>query len=273
MAQETAFLAALQGVARIEFRGQVLELQDRNGGLVVALRAAVAVAPVASPSGQRGRSLGGPVRSRRSRRRRRARVRARARARPRRRARHPRRARRPTPVPPTAAPTAVASASTPPTASCVISAPGALATGHDGLPRELVHRHDPGRTSRAATSIRHRSPSRRTRRRSSRAIQVTIDPADHVRRVRWRRDEPDRLERAGQRAGDGCRSAGEPASRPPRRPAARASRRGPPAMATSSTWALGSAWIQTSRDRRQPRLHLEHAGGRPDGRPVVDRAP
>ena len=62
MAQETAFLAALQGVARINFRGQVLELQDRNGGLVVALVRPYAVAPVASPSASAARSVGRAVR-------------------------------------------------------------------------------------------------------------------------------------------------------------------------------------------------------------------
>ena len=50
MAQETAFLAALQGVARVESRGQTLQLQDRNGSLVVALIRPSAVEPAPSPS-------------------------------------------------------------------------------------------------------------------------------------------------------------------------------------------------------------------------------
>ena len=59
MAQETAFLAALQGVGRIEPRADHVMLQDRNGSLLVALvRPSVAepspspsaVAPSASPS-------------------------------------------------------------------------------------------------------------------------------------------------------------------------------------------------------------------------------
>jgi heat shock protein HslJ len=50
MAQETAFLAAMQGVARVESRGQTLQLQDRNGHLVVALTRPVTPEPSASPS-------------------------------------------------------------------------------------------------------------------------------------------------------------------------------------------------------------------------------
>src|SRR3954470_20895761 len=48
MAQETAYLAALQGVARVEPRGRTLQLQDRNG--VVAVILARSVEPEASPS-------------------------------------------------------------------------------------------------------------------------------------------------------------------------------------------------------------------------------
>ena len=46
MNQEAAFLAALQGVARIESRGQSLNLTDRNGSIQVAL-----IRPAAVPSG------------------------------------------------------------------------------------------------------------------------------------------------------------------------------------------------------------------------------
>ena len=49
MAQETAFLAALQGVGRIERRAQSILLQDINGGTVVVLLRPGAVAE-ASPS-------------------------------------------------------------------------------------------------------------------------------------------------------------------------------------------------------------------------------
>jgi heat shock protein HslJ len=50
LAQETAFLAAMQGVARVESRGQTLQLQDRDGHLVVALARPSTVEPSASPS-------------------------------------------------------------------------------------------------------------------------------------------------------------------------------------------------------------------------------
>lgn len=50
MAQETAFLAAMQGVARVESRGQTLQLQDRDGRLVVALARPSTVEPSPSPS-------------------------------------------------------------------------------------------------------------------------------------------------------------------------------------------------------------------------------
>jgi heat shock protein HslJ len=50
-AQEAAFLTALQGVARIQTRAQTVQLQDRNGSLVVALLRASAVEPSPSPSG------------------------------------------------------------------------------------------------------------------------------------------------------------------------------------------------------------------------------
>ena len=50
MAQESAFLAALQGVARIESRGTTLSLQDRDGGILVALIRPSAIEPEASPS-------------------------------------------------------------------------------------------------------------------------------------------------------------------------------------------------------------------------------
>ncbi len=50
MAQETAYLAALQGVARVERRGQTLLLQDRNGSIVVALVRPTTPEPSASPS-------------------------------------------------------------------------------------------------------------------------------------------------------------------------------------------------------------------------------
>jgi len=52
MTQETAFLAALQGVARVESRGLTLQLQDRNGRLVVALVRPVTLEPSASPSAE-----------------------------------------------------------------------------------------------------------------------------------------------------------------------------------------------------------------------------
>ena len=51
MAQETAFLAALQGVGRIESRGQTLLLQDLRGGTLVVLSRPSAAEPVPSPSG------------------------------------------------------------------------------------------------------------------------------------------------------------------------------------------------------------------------------
>jgi heat shock protein HslJ len=50
MAQETAFLAAMQGVARVQSRGQTLQLQDRDGRLVVALARPSTVEPSPSPS-------------------------------------------------------------------------------------------------------------------------------------------------------------------------------------------------------------------------------
>ena len=50
MTQETAYLAALQGVARVERRGQTLLLEDRNGSIVVALVRPTTTAPSASPS-------------------------------------------------------------------------------------------------------------------------------------------------------------------------------------------------------------------------------
>ncbi|MFI5198831.1 MAG: META domain-containing protein [Candidatus Limnocylindrales bacterium] len=52
MGQETAFLAALQGVARIETRGPTLLLEDRNGGISVALvrPSSVEPSPSAGPS-------------------------------------------------------------------------------------------------------------------------------------------------------------------------------------------------------------------------------
>jgi heat shock protein HslJ len=51
-AQETSFLAALQGVARVEVRAQTVQLEDRNGGIVVALRRPVEVVASPSPSAQ-----------------------------------------------------------------------------------------------------------------------------------------------------------------------------------------------------------------------------
>ena len=48
MAQETAFLAALQGIGRVETRADSVLLQDRNGSLLVAL--VRPTAPEASPS-------------------------------------------------------------------------------------------------------------------------------------------------------------------------------------------------------------------------------
>src|SRR3954447_13078425 len=50
MAQETAYLAALQGVARVEPRGTSLQLQDRNGVVQVILVRHVTPEPSASPS-------------------------------------------------------------------------------------------------------------------------------------------------------------------------------------------------------------------------------
>ncbi len=50
MAQETAFLAALQGVGLVEPRAQSLELRDRSGGVLVALSRPTAPEPSASPS-------------------------------------------------------------------------------------------------------------------------------------------------------------------------------------------------------------------------------
>jgi hypothetical protein len=58
MAQEAAFLAALQGVAAVESRGQTLQLQDRSGSTLVGLArpsepepsASPSLAPIASPS-------------------------------------------------------------------------------------------------------------------------------------------------------------------------------------------------------------------------------
>lgn len=59
MAQETSFLAALKGVGRIESRGRTLQLQDRSGGILVALarpstaepEPSATLAPSASPKG------------------------------------------------------------------------------------------------------------------------------------------------------------------------------------------------------------------------------
>ena len=51
MAQETAFLAALQGVGRIEPRAQTLQLEDRSGAVLVALsRPSAEPSPSASAS-------------------------------------------------------------------------------------------------------------------------------------------------------------------------------------------------------------------------------
>ena len=50
MAQETAFLAALQGVGRVEPRADSVMLQDRNGSLLVALVRPSAPEPSPSPS-------------------------------------------------------------------------------------------------------------------------------------------------------------------------------------------------------------------------------
>jgi heat shock protein HslJ len=50
MTQETAYLAALSGVARVEPRGATLQLQDRNGAAVVILARPVTPEPSPSPS-------------------------------------------------------------------------------------------------------------------------------------------------------------------------------------------------------------------------------
>lgn len=58
MAQETAFISALQGVASVEARGQTLQLQDRSGSTLIGLvrpsepepSASPSLAPIASPS-------------------------------------------------------------------------------------------------------------------------------------------------------------------------------------------------------------------------------
>lgn len=61
MAQETAFLAALQGVGKIELRAQTVLLQDLGGSLLVALRRPASVEPSQSPepaaSASPGRTL------------------------------------------------------------------------------------------------------------------------------------------------------------------------------------------------------------------------
>ena len=58
MAQETAFLAALQGVGKIELRAQTVLLQDLSGSLLVALRRPTEeVAASPSPSASPGRTV------------------------------------------------------------------------------------------------------------------------------------------------------------------------------------------------------------------------
>jgi heat shock protein HslJ len=50
MTQETAFLAALQGIGLVEARGQTLQLEDRSGSILVALARPSEPEPSASPS-------------------------------------------------------------------------------------------------------------------------------------------------------------------------------------------------------------------------------
>ena len=50
MTQETAFLAALQGVGLVESRGSTLQLEDRSGSILVALARPSEPEPSASPS-------------------------------------------------------------------------------------------------------------------------------------------------------------------------------------------------------------------------------
>jgi heat shock protein HslJ len=61
MAQETSFLAALQGVARLEVRAQTVQLEDRNGGILVALRRPAEVEASPSPSAQASPTASGPA--------------------------------------------------------------------------------------------------------------------------------------------------------------------------------------------------------------------
>ena len=58
MAQETAFLAALQGVGKIELRAQTVLLQDLSGSLQVALRRPASAEPSPSPSAAASASPG-----------------------------------------------------------------------------------------------------------------------------------------------------------------------------------------------------------------------
>ena len=111
MAQETAFLAALQGVGRIEPRADSVMLQDRNGGLLVALvrpsapepsPSPSAAAPSASPSATPSKAPS--PRHRRPRRR------------PQRRHRHRRRPRAATPAPTVPLPSSI-----PPEATCDVT--------------------------------------------------------------------------------------------------------------------------------------------------------
>ena len=194
---------------RINFRGQVLELQDRNGGLVVALVRPYAVAPVASPSASAAVPSAvpsvsdGPVRVG-------------------------------VPPSPSASPSPTPSPSPSPSPSPTPDAGPAdrradgsrlgldatdrqlrrsahrapSATRHDGLPRELVHGHDPGepRLPLLRPGTDH-GPDRPVHARHGDPGHDR--PGHHLRRGAGRRDEPDRLERAGQRAGHRRRSAGE----------------------------------------------------------------
>jgi heat shock protein HslJ len=128
LAQETAFLAALQGVARVERRGAILQLKDRTGGVAVLLIKPSEV-PSASPSATAALPSTRPS----------AVASASASASP-----SPSPTPKPTPTasptptatpaPPTARPTAAPSGSLPPIATCTLTAAGVVASARIAYP-------------------------------------------------------------------------------------------------------------------------------------------
>ena len=267
MAQETAFLAAMQGVARVESRGQTLQLQDRDGRLVVALVRPSAVEPSPSPSAApTAKASASPSAS--------PSVSPSPTAKP---TASP----SPTPTPsPTASPTPPASASAaptiqpppsiPPLAQCTIpGASGATALATISYPSawhtvtappNLACRYfDPNPITVPPT--RRRSNGGRGRQRSD----------SHLCRRPDRRVEPNGLERDHERARDDLGAAGDP---PPGdvdgRDAGRAGR-------------IHALWLpdrcgrppgldRDRRDRRGPGLRQRQPGRRRDGLQVDHHA-